>query len=128
MHLPPEERKGSPTFFPVMQDRHLIWLLLKKPIFARYCSDAASHIFLNHAPKSFHGSFEVIGRCRRKHVHSIFHHTLIKVAAPIGNLTLSDLLLVSYLHACRRAYVFSAGENGGYPPTKNGDIRSLLCA
>lgn len=20
------------------------------------------------------------------------------------------------------------GENGGYPPTKNGDIRSLLCA
>lgn len=21
-----------------------------------------------------------------------------------------------------------AGENGGYPPTKNGDIRSLLCA
>ncbi len=21
-----------------------------------------------------------------------------------------------------------SGENGGYPPTKNGDIRSLLCA
>ena len=31
------------------------------------------------------------------------------------------------------AYAFSLcarqfGENGGYPPTKNGDIRSLLCA
>ena len=24
--------------------------------------------------------------------------------------------------------VISFGENGGYPPTKNGDIRSLLCA
>ena len=23
---------------------------------------------------------------------------------------------------------FDIGENGGYPPTKNGDIRSLLCA
>lgn len=22
----------------------------------------------------------------------------------------------------------TTGENGGYPPTKNGDIRSLLCA
>ncbi len=37
--------------------------------------------FLNHVPKSFHCSFEVIGRCRQKHVHSIPHHTLIKVAA-----------------------------------------------
>lgn len=31
----------------------------------------------------------------------------------IDNLGLTELLL---------------GENGGYPPTKNGDIRSLLCA
>lgn len=33
--------------------------------------------------------------------------------------------------AVRGAIVSSAfhfGENGGYPPTKNGDIRSLLCA
>ena len=26
------------------------------------------------------------------------------------------------------AEAIRAGENGGYPPTKNGDIRSLLCA
>ena len=25
-------------------------------------------------------------------------------------------------------YRLECGENGGYPPTKNGDIRSLLCA
>lgn len=37
--------------------------------------------FLEHAPKSFHCSFEVIGRCRQKNVHSISHHTFIKVAA-----------------------------------------------
>ena len=37
--------------------------------------------FLKHVPKSFHGSSEVIGRCRQKHVHSISRHTLIKVAA-----------------------------------------------
>ena len=37
--------------------------------------------FLKHATKSFHGSFEVIGRSRQKHVHSISNHTLIKVAA-----------------------------------------------
>ena len=37
--------------------------------------------FLKHVPKSFHGSFEVIGRCCQKHVYSISHHTLIKVAA-----------------------------------------------
>lgn len=24
--------------------------------------------------------------------------------------------------------IVACGENGGYPPTKNGDIRSLLCA
>ena len=37
--------------------------------------------FFEHAPKSFHCSFEVIGRCRQKNVHSISHHTFIKVAA-----------------------------------------------
>lgn len=37
--------------------------------------------FLKHVPKSFHGSFEVIGRCCQKHVYSISRHTLIKVAA-----------------------------------------------
>ncbi len=29
--------------------------------------------------------------------------------------------------ACE-AHIATIGENGGYPPTKNGDIRSLLCA
>ncbi len=37
--------------------------------------------FLKHVPKSFHGSFEVIGRCCQKHVYSISRHTLIKVVA-----------------------------------------------
>ena len=35
--------------------------------------------FLKHAPNSFHGSIEVIGRCSQKHVHCISRHTLIKV-------------------------------------------------
>ena len=69
--------------------------------------------FFESCPKSFHGSSEVMGRCRRKHVHSISHHTLInKSCGPTGNLTLSDLLSVPYLHACRRVYVFSASDNG----------------
>ena len=37
--------------------------------------------FLNHAPQSFYGYSEVIGRYRRKHVHSISPHILIKVAS-----------------------------------------------
>jgi len=36
---------------------------------------------LKHATKSFHGSFEVIGCSRHKHVYNISHHTLIKVTA-----------------------------------------------
>ena len=35
-----------------------------------------------------------------------------KSFGPIGNLTLSDLLLVLYLHVCRRVYVFSTSDNG----------------
>ena len=27
-----------------------------------------------------------------------------------------------------KGHLNAGGENGGYPPTKNGDIRSLLCA
>lgn len=69
--------------------------------------------FLKHATKSFHSSFEFIGLCHQKHVHSISNHTLIyKSCGLIGNLTLSDLLSVLYLHACRRVYVFSVSDNG----------------
>lgn len=48
---------------------------LRDIVLIQYLAD-----FIKHAPKSFHGSFEVIGRCRQKHVHSIPNHTLIKVA------------------------------------------------
>jgi len=37
--------------------------------------------------------------------------------------TLADVRTVCYI-----ILVLRNGENGGYPPTKNGDIRSLLCA
>ena len=60
-------------------------LLLSRPLKSPFLRDIVQTqylaYFLKHAPKSFHGSFEVIGRCRQKHVHSISRHTLIKVAA-----------------------------------------------
>ena len=54
---------------------------LKSPFLRDIVQTQYLAYFLKHAPKSFHGSFEVIGRCRQKHVHSISRHTLIKVAA-----------------------------------------------
>ena len=59
--------------------------LLSHPLKSQFLRDIVlTHYlayFLEHAPKSFHCSFEVIGRCRQKNVHSISHHTFIKVAA-----------------------------------------------
>lgn len=40
--------------------------------------------------------------------------TMAKAGASLGEIT--------------KALERRTGENGGYPPTKNGDIRSLLCA
>lgn len=37
-----------------------------------------------------------------------------------------DIDIVNKWHEEKENSAF--GENGGYPPTKNGDIRSLLCA
>ena len=54
---------------------------LKSPLLRDIVQPQYLAYFLNHVPKSFHGSSEVIGRCCQKHVHSISHHTLIKVAA-----------------------------------------------
>ena len=38
--------------------------------------------------------------------------------------------IIRYIHTpcVPLDYILIIGENGGYPPTKNGDIRSLLCA
>ena len=65
-------------------NRHSIGLF-SRPLKSQFLRDIVlTHYlayFLEHAPKSFHCSFEVIGRCRQKNVHSISHHTFIKVAA-----------------------------------------------
>lgn len=39
-----------------------------------------------------------------------------------------DLSLSYYMSMAEGVVDEYSGENGGYPPTKNGDIRSLLCA
>ena len=39
-----------------------------------------------------------------------------------------EIVEVEVFVACLPYSCYEYGENGGYPPTKNGDIRSLLCA
>ena len=69
----------------VLKERGVEVNLYSHPLKSQFLRDIVlTHYlayFLEHAPKSFHCSFEVIGRCRQKNVHSISHHTFIKVAA-----------------------------------------------
>ena len=64
-------RKAKPTIY----SRPLKSPFLRDIVQVQYLA-----YFLKHAQKNFHSSFEVICCCREKYVHSIFYHTLIKVA------------------------------------------------
>ena len=78
---------GDAALSPIVEEmfpmayRAVISRPLKSPLLRDIVQPQYLAYFLNHVPKSFHGSSEVIGRCRQKHVHSIPNHTLIKVAA-----------------------------------------------